>query len=355
MPYSIKKKGDKWVVYNKESGKIMGTHKSKEKAKEQIKALYANVKEREIKDVDLNFTLGKDYTVKETDKKGKWVRIGGEVFRDNITSRKGITYRMQNIDEVDGSDSKFFMTHDLNPRNVVGHVNFSKEGETLYYDAKIRNTDDWTDIVEKARDKMFEVSLDARYKKLKRIKENNESKYVLEGMEMRGLCGVGVGGVPTNSIDYAIAEKFKKKEDGKSVDKNKTNNNGVKIMSEKDESLVKENEELKERLQEMEKSIKEKELNDKKKVVSELCELNSDLKEKELMGKSIETLEVMKKYESTKEKEKIDEGEGEVNESDEKDIDFKEVKGIVIEKDTKFITMSDKYHNEFNEDLKNRI
>lgn len=397
MPYIIKKQGDKWIVYNKESGKTMGTHDSKEKANKQLKALYANMHEKEIKNVDLKFNVG-SFEIKEADEQGKWIRIGGEVFRHNITSRNGITYRMENINEVDGSKAKFFMTHELTPRNVVGHVRFKKEGDVCYYDAKIRNTKDWEDVVEKAKDKMFEVSLDARYKKLKRVKEKDKPiKYVLEGMEMRGLCGVGVGGVPTNSIDYAIAEKFKKEreyncqcikcgykttsnshckdlscpkcsgqmrrtdrpgqeDEIKDVHEKQTKEDEVNIMSEdnKSELLVKENEELKAKLKQMEETIEEKELSDKQKLVKKLCEMNEKLKEEELMEKSIETLEVMRQYEEEndeKDEEEEEDGEGEVDESENKE----DIDNIVIEKETGFIRMSDDYQKKFNEDIRKII
>ena len=45
MPWSIKKKGNKWVVYNEDTGHIKGIHKTKKGARQQQKALYANVPE----------------------------------------------------------------------------------------------------------------------------------------------------------------------------------------------------------------------------------------------------------------------------------------------------------------------
>ena len=40
MPYDIEKKGNEWVVKNSKTGKIHGTHDSKEKALRQMKLLY---------------------------------------------------------------------------------------------------------------------------------------------------------------------------------------------------------------------------------------------------------------------------------------------------------------------------
>ncbi|KKK68670.1 hypothetical protein LCGC14_2941710 [marine sediment metagenome] len=39
MPYAIRKRGDKWVVVNKNTGHVKGTHSSKEKAEKQRRLL----------------------------------------------------------------------------------------------------------------------------------------------------------------------------------------------------------------------------------------------------------------------------------------------------------------------------
>ena len=40
MPYDIRKSGDKWVTYNKETGDIKGTHSSRVDAVKQMRLLY---------------------------------------------------------------------------------------------------------------------------------------------------------------------------------------------------------------------------------------------------------------------------------------------------------------------------
>lgn len=40
MPYIISKKGSRWVVKNKETGKVKGTHKSRFNALKQMRLLY---------------------------------------------------------------------------------------------------------------------------------------------------------------------------------------------------------------------------------------------------------------------------------------------------------------------------
>jgi len=40
MPYKVEKRDSKWVVINKETGKVKGTHDTEEKAKRQLRLLY---------------------------------------------------------------------------------------------------------------------------------------------------------------------------------------------------------------------------------------------------------------------------------------------------------------------------
>jgi len=55
MPYKAMKRGEKWVVIAKDTGKVVGTHDGQDKAEAQVKALYANVsdakKELSIQDL----------------------------------------------------------------------------------------------------------------------------------------------------------------------------------------------------------------------------------------------------------------------------------------------------------------
>lgn len=40
MPYSVNKRGDRWVTINKATGKVHGTHDTREKAMSQMRLLY---------------------------------------------------------------------------------------------------------------------------------------------------------------------------------------------------------------------------------------------------------------------------------------------------------------------------
>jgi hypothetical protein len=49
MPAKIRKVGRKFQVYNSDSGKVYGTHPNRASAMQQLQALYANVKDMEVK------------------------------------------------------------------------------------------------------------------------------------------------------------------------------------------------------------------------------------------------------------------------------------------------------------------
>ena len=40
MPYDKRKQGEKWIVYNSETGDVKGTHDSEEKANKQMRLLH---------------------------------------------------------------------------------------------------------------------------------------------------------------------------------------------------------------------------------------------------------------------------------------------------------------------------
>jgi len=356
MPWEIIKKGNKWLVVKKSDGKVVGTHDSKEKAKKQLAALHANVKEDEIKDVDVTFPV--TFEIKETDPNNRWVNIGG-VALTPVQSRNGITYTTKNIAENDGVKAKFFMTHELTPKNVVGHVSFRKEGDALVYDAKIRNTKTYPDVIEMAKDRFFEVSIDGRYKRIKRVAvgegEGKAYQYQLEGLEIRGLCAVGVGGIPTNSVDYAIAEEFKKLDD-KNVEEIEINEQEVNNMAEEEKlkQLMKEKEELQKEVEALKAKEKAREEEHRKSVVEKLVNLGQ--KEADLKDKSIKELEIMLSYEEKLAKEQEDESEEEGNaEVEETEENKKEdASGIVIEKEGN-ITFSPKAYKEFNKEIRESI
>lgn len=42
MPYEISSKGKKFILSNKETGRVIAAHDTKKKAQDQMKAIYAN-------------------------------------------------------------------------------------------------------------------------------------------------------------------------------------------------------------------------------------------------------------------------------------------------------------------------
>lgn len=42
MPYALKKKGSKWLVVNKDTGRVLGSHDTRAQASRQLRAVYAN-------------------------------------------------------------------------------------------------------------------------------------------------------------------------------------------------------------------------------------------------------------------------------------------------------------------------
>lgn len=49
MPYEVKKQGSQWVVYNPDTGKVYGKHKTKKEAIQQQRALYTNANPKQEK------------------------------------------------------------------------------------------------------------------------------------------------------------------------------------------------------------------------------------------------------------------------------------------------------------------
>jgi len=47
MPYEIRKSGSYWEVYNPETGRVYGKHKTRAEAEAQRRALYANANPKE--------------------------------------------------------------------------------------------------------------------------------------------------------------------------------------------------------------------------------------------------------------------------------------------------------------------
>jgi len=306
----------------------------------------------------------------------KWCLIGGTALKV-CTSLNGITYTQENISENDKKQGKFFVEHDLQVKNLVGTVKFFKENEELKYEARIRNTVDHPDIVEKAVDKLLDVSIDARYEDL--ITEEEDTK--VKGLDIRALVATGIGGVPGNSLDFAIMESYGNKTESKkenSMDEVKSMAEESKITA--DAKLVAERDDARKIAEESakklavveEKLAKIKEA-ERKKLIASVLESNGkrkgSLTEEKLLKMSDETLGILKEQEDeaaakaaeeTKKEEESD-GKAEVPDEEESPIpqsdgigeaDF--FKHIVVEKDGTTYLKSQSWKS-FNDGIKSEV
>lgn len=65
MPYAMRKKGDQWCVYNKDTGESKGCSDSREMATKHMRALYANAGDAKSKSMDPYDLYGAQYTQSE--------------------------------------------------------------------------------------------------------------------------------------------------------------------------------------------------------------------------------------------------------------------------------------------------
>ena len=195
-----------------ENGKLLPkVYASKEECEKriaQMKMFKNKGRESDYAPIDGTYRFNIPLEVTEGDSTKGRALVGGTLLSIG-KSRNGVNYRQSNIDENDGKTVKLFIEEhgNLEVKNIVGKVNLIKEGTSLKYHGEIRNTATHPDIVEHAVNKEIDVSIDARYKSRKFVEENDA--FDVDGLDVRAVCGVGVGGVPANSMDYAIAESFK--------------------------------------------------------------------------------------------------------------------------------------------------
>ena len=242
---------------------------------------------------------------------------------------------------------------DLSVSNIVGKVGLRKVDEKLVYKGILRNTSKHPDIIEHAMNKEIDVSIDARATGRNIIKENGQDIYTWKNIDIRALCGVGIGGLEENSMECVIAESFKI-----------TDDNNKNINQEQEVKKMEEVEQLKSKLQEMESLLKEKEMKidefnktreaEQAKELAILIEsIKKYNKEFDATGKTNAELKLILEYEKRlkEQEEQEDEGSGEVEPTG--DVDENE--GIVVEREKDIITMNEKMYAKFQKDLKESI
>lgn len=311
--------------------------------------------------------------IEEKEGKPTKVRVGGTCLATTISRNKN-KFVINNITENDNKEVKFFIQEhgDLQLNNIVGKVKLSKVDNDLRYDGVLRNTTKHPDVVEHAMNKEIDVSIDARAYGRNVVKEGEGYVKTWDKVDVRALCGVGIGGLAQNSMDFAIAESFKGVEDELKVHEKEQKKLEAIKMEEveklkaeliEQEKLVKEQEEVVkkqgEKLKKIDDEKKEGEKKEKEKVVESIQKLNKEI---DLKDKSISELRLIHEYEKKiHENDDDDEGAGEGKDegddkgSSEEEGDVIEKEDIVIEEKKDRITLSDKGYKKFQEDLRKSI
>lgn len=299
-------------------------------------------------------------------------KIGGICLKPTISRNKN-KYTIKNIQENDGKEVKLFIQEhgDLKVKNIVGKSKLTESDGVLRYDGEIRNTEEHPDIVEHAVLKEIEISIDARASGMSVEVKGGNKVFSYDKVDVRALCGVGIGGLAENSMDYAIAESFKDYEE-KQNDQEVVNVEEVEKLNrqiaerdlkikEQEDEIAKKDEEAKKVEDEAKKVEEAKKEEEKKKVVESIMKINKKLVEKELKEKEIPELKIIEEYEKKLSevdedgKDKDGEGVGEENKEEEGEPKESDKPGIVIEKDKDTISMNPKLYEQFREGIKNNL
>ena len=330
-----------------ESGKLLPhKYKNKEEAEKRIRQMqHFKNKESLVFEVQ-DFK----YDIEEKEGKVTGLRMFGTALKEGI-SRNKRTYTIEHLKENDGEMFNFLVAHREdydNPDHNAGEGRYKLNGNSLEFDGKIYNNHNHPDIIEQVQKGLVSVSVQGGYKNI----HVKEGKVVFEGLRIPILALVNkhTRGVEAASIESAIAEKLDLEE-----------SNEVNEMSEDFKTLLKEREDeiskLKESLHGKEEELKkvsdkeaEEQKNKKKKMAESLVSMNKELNIEELMEKPMSELELMEKYEKAL-KEITDNGVSEVQDT------FKSIEedGIVIEKGSGFITMSESSRLKFNKEIMESI
>ena len=157
MPYAIKKSGNGYKVYNKETGKTYSRKPMpKEKALKQMKALYANMNEMfHIDKPSINEIAN---LIGENFEDGSTVRMGSPVHFATFDQLKGSINKseIQGIDEVVsliGKDSEDDC--DVSTGCVVGNATETKENDST--SMSLRNLESICKNCESIRDNIHNL------------------------------------------------------------------------------------------------------------------------------------------------------------------------------------------------------
>ena len=340
-----------------ESGKLLPKiYSSKEEAENRIRQMkHFKNKENLVWEVQ-------DFKTEVIESEGKinGLRLFGTALSEGL-SRNKRNYTIDNLRENDGQMFNFIVGHRKdydNPDHNVGEGKYFLNGNKLDFEGKVYNNLHHPDIVEQIEPKkLIAVSVQGGYEDIR----VNDGKVVFEGLRIPILALVNkhTRGVEAASIEAAISERLEQEDmEGKMSE----NEDFVKLLKDKEDKLTEVNAELsklKEAMhgkeEDMKKMLKDKEDENnlkKKKVVESIISLNKEQKESELIQKTLPELELMEKYEQKiKQIEDNKSGVSEVVDT----ITPGESDGIVIERGTGFISLSEAARQKYNDDLMKSI
>lgn len=145
MPYAKKKSGEKWVVYNETSGKIVGTHDNKQDADDQLAALYTNVEDVKKSLPDRPMHISVPITKIDEEKKEVWGYATIEVpdqadeIMDYATSKPNFAAWSESVMKMTGGKSKGNL-RSMHSNWVAGHlisIQFDDVNKGVYIGAHV--------------------------------------------------------------------------------------------------------------------------------------------------------------------------------------------------------------------------
>jgi hypothetical protein len=353
----VKKVEGGYQVFSEAGKALSKVYASEEEAKKRLGQIehFKKTKESEFSYV-VPITECEPIVEKEGEKPTK-VKVSGTCLVPTVSRNKN-KYVLKNLAENDGKTVKFFMQEHgkLELNNVVGKVGLKHTGVSLVYEGVLRNTEKHPDVVDHALNKEIDVSIDARASSPRVENENGSKVYSWGSIDIRALCGVGIGGVAENTMDLAVAESFDgyEAEEQKDIEVKKVDESEqMKVIAEKDNEI----ESLKKRVQEMETEKLRVAEAEKAKVIASIKNLNKDIKgleEKEISELKLifEYEKKLKEAEEEEEKEEEKEGNGEVEGEPSGSTEENE---IVVSEAEDSITMTNKGYEKFREDLNNEL
>lgn len=348
----IKKVDGKYFVFSEDGKKKLGgpydTRKDAVKRLKQIE----NFKNSE------SISWKPTFDFEESD---KWLKISGTALTVGV-SKNGRNYNYENLESNNGKMFNIIAGHrdDYdNPDHVVGEGTYIFDGQTLKYEARIKNTAQHPDIIDQTRDGLLAPSIQGNFDA--DVSENGDIDVHNLDIPLMALVSKHARGVEGANIETALAERLElggiekteeklevsKMAEEETKDEVSEAQKKIDELMEANRKLEESNKAFKEKFEAVEKQEEAKALEAKKKLVESIVKLNSKFETDKLMEKSEAELQTIMEYEEKLRKESVSEVADDKNEDP--------LKGIVVEEKTKDITMTEERRQKFNQDLMNSI